>query len=200
MKKILFFDTETTGLPSDFNLPRYVVDNWPRLVQLSWTITDENGNRLKTADHIIRPSGFDIPKASADIHGITTDIAMQIGDDLTAVITDFMDDYKSADLIVGHNIDFDKNVVGAEIIRLGMKDFIDSKPSICTMKSSTDYCALPNKKGYGYKYPNLQELHRILFGHNFENAHNSASDIDATEKCFWKLQQLGVIQIAFNNS
>lgn len=195
MKKILFFDTETTGLPSDFNLPRYVVDNWPRLVQLSWIITDDKGNRLKAADHIIKPDGFSIPTEASNIHGITTKRAMSEGDDLIAVIDEFLSDYKSADLIAGHNVDFDKNVVGAEIIRMGGQDIMDSKPTMCTMKSSTDYCALPNKKGDGYKYPRLQELHTILFDIPFEDAHNSASDIAATEKCFWKLVQLGVIQL-----
>ena len=43
-----------TGLPRDFKVPRYVVSNWPRLVQLSWIVTDENGNKLKSGDHIIR--------------------------------------------------------------------------------------------------------------------------------------------------
>ena len=57
MKHYLFFDTETTGLPKDFKIPRYVVSNWPRLVQLSWIVTDENGNKLKSGDHIVRPSG-----------------------------------------------------------------------------------------------------------------------------------------------
>lgn len=78
MIQILFFDTETTGLPLDYSLPRSAVDNWPRLVQLSWIVTDENGNRLKTADHIIRPDGFTIPMASSYVHGITTEKAMTI--------------------------------------------------------------------------------------------------------------------------
>ena len=194
MKKYLFFDTVTTGLPLNFKVPRQIVNNWPRLVQLSWIVTDEKGNKLKAADHIIRPSGFTIPKDASDIHGITTAMAVRKGEDLTAVITEFMDDYKSADLVVGHNVDFDKNVVGAETIRLGMKDILDSKPSVCTMKSSTDYCALPSKKGDGYKYPNLQELHKKLLGKSFGDAHNSASDIAATERCFWKLVELGIVR------
>lgn len=195
MKHYLFFDTETTGLPLNFKVPRQIVSNWPRLVQLSWIITDEMGNRIKTADHIIRPVGFIIPKDSSDLHGITTEKALQKGKDLTEVIAEFMDDFKEADLIVGHNIEFDKNVLGAEIIRLGMRDIVDSKKAICTLKSSTDYCAIPNKKGDGYKYPNLQELHKKLFGKPFEDAHNSLSDITATEKCFWKLIQLDVIRL-----
>ena len=194
MKQYLFFDTETTGLPIDFKIPRYVVSNWPRLVQLSWIITDEKGNRLKTADHIVRPSGFTIPKDASDLHGITTQTAMQKGEDLASVIAEFMEDFNTADLIVGHNIEFDKNVLGAEMIRMGLRDTVDSKKAVCTMKSSKDYCALPNKKKDGYKYPNLQELHKKLFDKPFEDAHNSASDIAATERCFWKLRKMGIIR------
>ena len=95
--------------------------------------------------------------------------------------------------IVGHNVKFDKNVLGAEIIRMGLPDIMDSKPAICTLKASTDYCAIPGR--YGYKYPNLQELHTKLFGKPFQNAHNSASDIAATEKCFWELVKIGLIEI-----
>ena len=195
MKKFLFFDTETTGLPSDFNLPRYVVENWPRLVQLSWIVTDEMGNHVKEADHIVKPVGFLIPTEASDVHGITTETALQKGNDLAEVLAEFLNDFKDADLIVGHNIEFDKNVVGAEIIRMGIQDIMDSKPAICTLKSSIDYCAIPNKKRDGYKYPNLQELHLKLFNKPFEDAHNSASDIAATERCFWKLSKQGVIRL-----
>ena len=43
-KTILFFDTETTGLPKKYDAPASNVDNWPRLIQLSWIICDENKN------------------------------------------------------------------------------------------------------------------------------------------------------------
>ena len=195
MKHYLFFDTETTGLPLDFDLPRHIVENWPRLVQLSWLVTDDQGNRLKTADYIVKPDGFTIPTEASNLHGITTQMALQKGNDLAEVLAEFLNDFKDADLIVGHNVEFDKNIVGAEMIRMGMRDIMDSKPAICTMKSSTAYCAIPNRKRDGYKYPNLKELHMFLFGKPFEDAHNSASDIAATERCFWKLQKRGVIRL-----
>lgn len=191
MINFLFFDTETTGLPFNFKVPRHIVNNWPRLVQLSWIVTDEKGNHIKEADHIIKPEGFTIPADASDIHGITTSMALEKGDDLATVINEFLKDFKKADYIVGHNIEFDKNILGAEIIRMGLPDIMDSKPTLCTMKASTDYCAIPGR--YGYKYPNLQELHTKLFGKRFKDAHNSASDIAATEKCFWKLVEVGII-------
>jgi hypothetical protein len=88
-------------------------------------------------------------------------------------------------------VDFDKKIVGAEMIRLGMKDELEKKKSYCTMQSSIDFCKIPGK--YGYKYPKLQELYRKLFDEDFEDAHNAMSDIEATEKCFWELRKRKLI-------
>lgn len=35
MKKYLFFNTETTGLPLSFKMPGCIINNLPRLIQLS---------------------------------------------------------------------------------------------------------------------------------------------------------------------
>ena len=95
------------------------------------------------------------------------------------------------DYLVAHNISFDEKIVGAEFVRKNFKTKWFSKKQICTMQASTNYCELPGK--YGYKWPNLSELHINLFGEGFEEAHNAAADINATAKCFWKLKELGVI-------
>lgn len=189
----LFFDTETSGLPKDYKAPSSNTQNWPRLVQLSWILTDSSRKHIRVADYIIKPDGFTIPDDASRLHGITTQRALNEGDDLKIVITAFLMDLKKATAIVGHNIDFDKKVVGAELIRLGEKDLISSFPSFCTMKSGTNYCAIPGN--YGYKYPTLQELHKKLFGIGFANEHNSASDISATEKCFWEMIDKGIIKV-----
>ena len=39
IEKFLFFDTETTRLPLDYSAPSTDINNWPRLIQLSWIIT-----------------------------------------------------------------------------------------------------------------------------------------------------------------
>ena len=57
----LIFDTETTGLPKDWNAPITDLDNWPRVVQLAWQIHDSEGKLIEVQDHIIYPDGFDIP-------------------------------------------------------------------------------------------------------------------------------------------
>ena len=57
----LVFDTETTGLPSNFDAPISDTNNWPRLVQLAWQIHDEMGVLLHQKDYIIKPVGYNIP-------------------------------------------------------------------------------------------------------------------------------------------
>lgn len=103
-KYYLFFDTETTGIPRDFDAPTSDSWNWPRLVQLSWITTDEDCNILSENDYIIYPDGFTIPEEAVHLHGITTDIAKEKGKPLQEVIEKFMEDFNAASTIVGHNI------------------------------------------------------------------------------------------------
>ena len=187
----LFFDTETTGVPMNYKAPSSDTQNWPRLVQLAWILTDDKGNKIHSENLIVRPDGFEIPTDAAKVHGITTEVAMKDGIPLSEAIDQFIEDLNTAKYIVGHNIEFDKKIVGAEMIRLGLKDIMDSKKSHCTMQSSIDFCKIPGK--YGYKYPKLQELYKKLFGIEFDNAHNAMSDIEATEKCFWELRKRKLI-------
>jgi DNA polymerase-3 subunit alpha/DNA polymerase-3 subunit epsilon len=167
--------------------------NWPHLVQLSWITTDEDCNILSKNDHIIYPKGFIIPADAARVHGITTRMAKKKGEPLEEVLEKFEKDYDAAYFIVGHNVDFDKKIIRAELARLVKKDFIllSTKVTLCTMEISTDYCKIP---GYhGYKWPKLQELHKKLFGCEFEDAHNSMSDVKATLKCFKEMRRIGLI-------
>ena len=188
----LFFDTETTGIPMNYNAPTSDSSNWPRLVQLSWIVTDKDCRVLHQHDHIIYPNGFSIPNDAASIHGITTKIAQAKGVPLQKAIEEFLADFNKVEIIVGHNIAFDKKIVGAELIRLGKKDVMQTKTSRCTMESSTDFCKIYARNG-GYKWPKLQELHKKLFDCEFEDAHNSMSDVTATLDCFRELKKRGIM-------
>ena len=48
----VFFDTETTGLPNDYDAPASDTDNWPRIVQLAWALTDKSGNEVRAQSFI----------------------------------------------------------------------------------------------------------------------------------------------------
>lgn len=187
----LFFDTETTGLPKRWDAPVTDFNNWPRMVQLAYLLYSADGDLLAGGDYIVRPEGFTIPEVSSQIHGISTERALQEGVPLKDVLLSFLEMMKQSTCLVAHNISFDEKIVGAELLRCGMPNDLMAKQRFCTMQSATNYCAI--KGPYGYKWPRLSELHQKLFGCDFEEAHNAAVDIEATAKCFWELRKRGLI-------
>lgn len=190
----LFFDTETTGLPKDSSMPAAPDDNWPRLVQLSWIVTDHEGKVFVEHDHVIRPEGFKIPHTASRVHGITTKMALSVGEPLDQVLSSFRDCCESCGLCIGHNVGFDKKVVGSECLRQGMKDCVAFIPSADTMKSSVYFCRIAGRDG-NFKWPSLEELYRKLFGKGYSGAHDSLNDVRATMKCFFGLVEKGVIKV-----
>jgi DNA polymerase III epsilon subunit-like protein len=187
----LFFDTETTGLPRNWQAPVSDLNNWPRLVQLAFLYYDSNGNKISGGDFIIKPEGFTIPTDASRIHGITTERALREGQSIKTVLQNFQSLVEQASYLVAHNMSFDEKIIGAEFLRNGMQNSIQTKNKICTMERTTNFCAIDGP--YGYKWPTLSELHYKLFWTDFEEAHNAAVDITATAKCFWELKRLGKI-------
>jgi DNA polymerase III epsilon subunit-like protein len=195
MRKILFFDTETTGLPQFYNAPITQVNNWPRLVQLAFIEYYEDGTLAANHNYIIKPVGFSIPRDATHIHRITNEQAQTEGRDLTQVLDIFVNAITESSILIAHNFDFDRNIVGAEFVR---KEF-DTKPiltkrSFCTMKNKdiVHFCRISGKNGY--KWPKLEELHYKLFNQKFSDAHDASIDISATAKCFWELLGRGIIR------
>ena len=191
----LFFDTETTGLPKNWNAPASNTKNWPRLVQLACLLYDENGDLKENCDYIILPDGYTIPKDAARVHRITTERAMKEGIELKMVLEKFRELLNKSTQLVAHNMAFDEKIIGAEFHRTFGNDPLPNKSKICTMKHPDvlDYCALPPFRYGSYKWPRLSELHFKLFGEYFEEAHDASVDIQATAKSFWELKKLGII-------
>ena len=187
-----FFDTETTGLPKDFRAPSSDTDKWPRLVQLSWILEDDRRVELSRGDFIIRPDGFVIPEEASNVHGIDTDRATRTGVEVKEAVYYFLGAARCADVLVGHNVTFDMHIVGAEMYRIWKKDYLDGMKTVDTMQESVDFCAIPGRNG-SYKWPKLLELYRKLFGVEFDGAHNSMFDVEATERCFWELKRQGIL-------
>ena len=183
----LIFDTETTGLPRDFNAPITDTDNWPRVVQLAWQLHDEAGELISQKDFIIKPDGYNIPFESERVHGISTELAQTLGVDLTEVLAQFNKDLSRANFMVGHNLKFDVNVLGAEFVRLG-QDTPLVKPVLdtCTEKTAL-LCQIPGGRGGRFKLPTLTELHEFLFQESFSEAHNATADVESTTRCFLEL-------------
>jgi len=188
----LLFDTETTGLPKNYKAPVSDSKNWPRMVQLAWQLFDKQNNLVETRDYIIKPEDYKIPADVSKIHGITTEMAIAEGADLQTVLTEFANAINKTEFVVAHNFSFDEKIVGAEFYRKNVAHKLNDRKQICTMKSSTNYCKLPGN--YGFKWPNLSELHQKLFNKKFVDAHRAGGDVEALAKCFFELKKLGVIK------
>lgn len=187
----LFFDTETTGLPKKWNAPANDLGNWPRLVQIAWILYDKNGKNVCDKEYVIKPEGFEIPKESSDVHGITTDFALKRGRSLEKILREFSFSMSLSKYLIAHNMSFDEKIIEAEFIRKKIQKSLFEPQKICTKDISTNFCKIPGS--YGYKWPSLAELHMKLFGRGFDDAHDAMVDVEACAKCFFELKKIGVI-------
>ncbi len=191
----LIFDTETTGLPHNKSAPITDLDNWPRLVQIAWQLHDAKGGLLAQHNYLIKPDGFDIPYKAEQVHGISTKRAMEEGIELKSVLNSFLGDLSKTSQLVGHNIEFDINIIGAEFIRqqLETETFL-SLSKLDTGLTSIEYCQLQGGIGGKLKMPTLLELHKKLFDKNFGDAHDASYDVAATARCFFGLVRNNVVK------
>lgn len=191
---ILFFDTETTGVPLNYKAPVTDLNNWPRLVQLGYIGYETDGIEVFKSfenEHIIAPEGFIISEAVSKIHGVTQEKALTEGHSIGVVLGSFRNWIDWADVIVGHNLNFDLNVTGAEYLRLGQSNPFDGKKIFDTMLSSTNLCKFPGTRFGSYKWPKLQELYQFLFHEPLAQTHTALDDIQNTAKCYFEMKRLG---------
>ena len=101
--KVLFYDTETTGLP-DWDKPSEDPCQ-PRVVQLCAELFDDEAGRvLHALNFIIQADGWTVPDEAAAVHGITTEIALSHGVPMRAVLPLFVSLWKQSDIRCAHNM------------------------------------------------------------------------------------------------
>ncbi len=184
----LVFDTETTGLPKRWDAPISDTDNWPRCIQIAWQLHDAMGNCIEHQDYLIKPDGFNIPYDAEKIHGISTELAERDGISLQEVLKKFDIALSKTKFVVGQNVGFDINIMGAEFYRLGVENDLQDLPVLDTCTETTaQLCQIPGGRGGKFKLPTLTELHLHLFGTAFGEAHNATADVEATTRCFLEL-------------
>ena len=195
MSLAIFYDTETTGLPL-WGKPSSDI-NQPHLVQLAAHLVDvDNRDIIQSIDLIVRPDGWDIlPEASA-IHGISQEMAMDVGIREDLVIDMFLD-LQSGRPRIAHNQPFD-----ARIIRIGIKRYFDDAVAEkwkageyeCTMKMATPIVKCPPtermiaKNMGGYKKASMQESYEHFFGEKFDGAHSAIADVNACMAVYFAIK------------
>ena len=184
----LIFDTETTGLPKRWDAPITDTDNWPRCIQIAWQLHDEMGNCIEHQDYLVKPEGFNIPYDAEKIHGISTELAQEQGVLLSEVLEKFNIALSKTKFVVGQNVKFDLNIMGAEFVREDLANQLQDLPVLDTCTEHTaSLCQLPGGRYGKFKLPTLTELHHYLFNKPFGEAHNATADVEATTRCFLEL-------------
>lgn len=189
--KILVFDTETSGVNPLVNV----------ILQLSYQIVDtDSWITQKTVNHYF-PWPEDKSRISPEaikVNGLTEDVLLsrQLSDRKSA-FEEFVSDKDKCDLLIAHNIEFDKKFIIAGCYEEGVKYAKSGwEKSYDTMKKTTNICQIPKNWGKGYKWPKLTELANCLYVDFSDiSLHDSSDDVELTKRCFKKLVVMGFYQL-----
>lgn len=208
--RTLFFDTETNGLAKSWHASPYKTENWPVILTLAWQLWDLSGDGsmtfLSKGEYLLSPPPSVVWDAEAEkIHGISRDHAVAHGRPSAEVLPEFIKLVRSVDLIVAHNMAFDKSVLLCEMIRIDSRLVMDWWPRFeyCTCEGTKTLCALPpscakpNPKDL-YKKPKLVELYKFLFPDRAADFpfHSAAGDTECLTQCFLELLRRRIVPLA----
>lgn len=184
----LFFDTETTGLAKFKLSPKSTAQ--PRLVQLAALLTNESGDDLASMNLTIKPDGWEIPEEASAIHGITQELAEQIGVNHGSALGIFNQLSGAADTVVAHNLDFD-SLIAESAFHRWQGQWRRPEKQFCTMKAATSICKIPHaspRHPEDWKWPRLEECIRFFFDEELEGAHDAMIDVRACKRVFFELK------------
>jgi DNA polymerase III epsilon subunit-like protein len=204
-RRVMIFDVETTGL-----LPRdrtgIPLTELPHILQISFVIFDTQYWRVvKSVDfHINVPSTVEISPLITELTGITRE-KCDSGTTILNALLEFQKEYMLCNMIVAHNIQFDREMIRVEMERnreqiltfdtnmVFNAEYEKSvnKENYCTMQMGRNVCKIESltKTGKTYfKSPKLIELYEHLFGMSPKDLHNSLVDTYVCLRCFVKLR------------
>ncbi len=200
MNLIYFYDFETTGFPL-WKKPSSDPGQ-PHIVQCAAVMVDAFARKVVNSfDLTVKPQGWEIPDEAAEVHGITTDLALEIGIPEYQILANLFAFHRIAALRIGHNQPFD-----ARIMRIALKRFDCSDDDAESWKAGESYCTQskstpivkcpPSEKmkaagRHGHKTASLSEAYQHFFGKPFEGAHTAMADVLATMAVYWAIMDLG---------
>ena len=202
MGNILFFDTETTGLP-EWKLPSGDKAQ-PHIVQIGAILCDsETEEVIETMDVIIKPDDWSISQEMTDIHGISHQQACEEGISEEGAVAQLLDMWGPCpplldDMLfskrVAHNKTFDQRM-----IRIALKRYFPENLQerwawkddfFCTMWGTRTICNIPNVGKKGIKPPNLGEAYKFFTGKDLVDAHSALPDARACMEIYFGMKRM----------
>lgn len=183
IKTVLFYDTETTGLPN-WKKPSGD-ESQPHLVQLGAILCNEETQEIiSSIDLIVKADEWEIPEEVAKIHGITTEIshAHGIEEGFATVLMHMLNSENTTR--VAYNKTFDQR-----IIRIAMKRYCAEEVIENWAKKEDHECAMRMaQKVIGGKNPKLAVAYEHFTGKKLENAHTAIADAKACMEVYFAIK------------
>lgn len=210
MKKYLFCDTETCGLPVSYDAPFHDLDNWPRILEVSWELCYENGETIEKACDLIQPDGWKFPVGEFwEKHGFNEADSILNGIPAVEALTKLAVAMNCADVFICYNISYDQPIIEAEMYRykifpkavrremvqnnivpaIGFRDENIKLKKECAKLLSTPIVKLPGIYG-NYSWPKLEVAYEFAFGEKMTGAHHASSDVEATKRLYLWIKSL----------
>lgn len=173
---IAIFDTETTGLPLHPSAP---IEKQPHIIEFGVLLIDSerNGQEVGSMNILIKPP---VP-ITAEITKITGITNADVADaqPFKAHLDDIRQTFFRADVVVAHNLPFDRSLLQFELQRLGLDMPAVSWPlkEVCT---ATLYAPEWGRQ------PKLIELYQSIIGKPLQQTHRATDDCRALAECFIK--------------
>lgn len=177
----LYFDTETSD---------YHEATAPALpVEIAMLL--ERGDRiLSVFSCILDQAGWTeirwnpIAQRVIDKHGVDESMSRRYGVAPEVVLNIFRKMVAAADVVVGHNINFDLSVIDWAFSVQRLPPLVWPPVKFCTMRESATTVGIPSGGRYaidGFKAPKLEEAYRHFTGRELGNAaHRAMGDVYAT--------------------
>lgn len=214
MVKILAFDTETSDrapyipgttrwvnskkllsikdLKKETSMWSTLLVEWPSIIQLAYVLYDTENPQTQTKifnKYIDIEDHVQISAESLNIHHISkAKIEKMDSKNLSKIkdaLFEFLKDVNEADVVVGHNVAFDRKMIVSELLRLSKKTGLDDENLVtmmtnakfkCTQEITRPMCKLEKKHNngdghdhgqksyYKFKTPKLIESYEHFFG------------------------------------
>jgi len=182
-------DTETTRLIK--YKERSDGANQPHIVSLAAMLVNLDTKQvLQSINLIVKPDGWIIPQESIDVHGITNELANEVGLPESVVLGIYINLWRKCNLRIFHNTTLDNR-----IIRIALKRYTpnlipdevwkDKELYYCTMMKSKSILKLLPKNKWGFKSPKLTEAYKFFTGKDLVDAHDAMADTMACMDVYW---------------
>ena len=147
--KLLFFDTETTGIRPG------------SICQLSYIIVDSSVKPQQTTAKNYFFTVEEMPAEAEAVHGFSLEKLYELsnGEYFEDKYEEFIKDFYSADVVIGHNVSFDIKFLKHELEGIG--ELYEPKRIFCTMNYYKNICKIMNNRGE-FKNPRLEEVITFL--------------------------------------